>query len=764
MKTFYLILLITFTTLSTSMAESIPGDSLLNFFSSTCTSLGGYTSAALNDARALMETLKSIRDDGDCKSVSGAISQLGNLESKLLQLDNEYYKHLEVAKLEAQEIELMAQIGKTQDPLSIDLLRSSLTQVQIDKASYLADERLRIEYDGGKLRNVYTQIIKSTSTAYNTIVSNQLCLKNNPGILSAATSLTGTIAASTALINPALGFGIAGLTDFIGNTIEYYKDKGYNSQIKYIADRSTIPIGLTCALETLTNRQCDIDDAKKFLAIEENINQTKRNYESNSQIENLKKVSKLFDIDVPVILDWFEKVQAGAPASNTADSSRREEMFSKQMAIKVARSRGEGLFSENENLFNAETNPKLKYQYIKSVIINLGSSSDRGGGFISHSSSGSSNPLFDIYSMEYAPYYLLGLDAPIRNDFGSIKSFSDFDPFLEWPNGQYVPDFKILITRYQEWLSLAEDKVNQKLFTTLQPDPLKILADYKDITSNTYKRSPHAALQNILAFLNSNRPDDKDYPIIASIFNSTIDKLKRINQAVIETFKNESNCLMVRKQDEYVSVIDIPECNSHLKIIKTVFEEAQLESGKQVMKNRLESSLRIALHQFILQTDPKDEENNQIAQFLAADTFLDQLKRINGKSNPALIMADLDMADVTTQNNLNNFGFVFGEIIRNNMANSQNQFLSNDPDISKPYRKTRAKLCLLLAAIPDWPQTGAGGLLQYCEGLSLQDLQDGPQTPIITRDLIDAPLSKRKCIYRDYQRKNKIFKEWNIKL
>ena len=41
-------------------AEEIPGEFILQSFKSTCTSIGNWTELALNDSRALMQTLEIV--------------------------------------------------------------------------------------------------------------------------------------------------------------------------------------------------------------------------------------------------------------------------------------------------------------------------------------------------------------------------------------------------------------------------------------------------------------------------------------------------------------------------------------------------------------------------------------------------------------------------------------------------------------------------------------------------------------------------------
>ena len=69
-----------------ALAEETPGQNLLSYFSANCRTQGEWTRAALADSTALIEALKSIASDADCKSVGGAVAQLGLLNQQLSNL------------------------------------------------------------------------------------------------------------------------------------------------------------------------------------------------------------------------------------------------------------------------------------------------------------------------------------------------------------------------------------------------------------------------------------------------------------------------------------------------------------------------------------------------------------------------------------------------------------------------------------------------------------------------------------------------------
>ncbi|MGE3611771.1 MAG: hypothetical protein AB7I27_19435 [Bacteriovoracaceae bacterium] len=117
------ILLLLSMMVSTSLlAEEIPGEVLLKYFSSNCRTQGEWTRAAISDSLALIETLKSIAQDPDCKNISGAITDLSLLNQELQVIQNTNSTKNQIASFDAQEQELLIQLSKNTDAQIISKL------------------------------------------------------------------------------------------------------------------------------------------------------------------------------------------------------------------------------------------------------------------------------------------------------------------------------------------------------------------------------------------------------------------------------------------------------------------------------------------------------------------------------------------------------------------------------------------------------------------------------------------------------------------
>lgn len=717
---------------STAFAEQIPGQEILDYFTATCPSQGDFTRKALSDARSLMSILDSIKNDEACTTVAGAISQLGNLSNKLSNLENQSYDQRELARLEGQEVELMNQLSTVTDPVIRDEIQVSIRSIQVEKAGHMASIDANRNYSGNSMASMYSQIVNTTNAAFSTVVSNYACLDKNSNILPAVTGLTSSIAASSSLINPALGLGLATASDFIGVITESIRQGRLGRRIRYIADGSTALEGYKCALESLTNRWCELTDAENFLKFK-----AKLRTQTNDQ-SGLLAVVKMTDRDIPVLLDWLSKIRAGVPASSSADASRQNRVFGREAMVRSANALGYGVFAEERPLFDSIQDPKSKYSVLRSIINKLVYQS---GGESSPSGYQPSTPLSDIYNYEYAPYYLLGLGTiPTDPESKERIPFSSFDPFTQWPAGGYTPDIQIIMDQYFEWINIASQRVNQELRLVFQPDAISAVSSVFDRTGNKWKISAKEALINLIDFLDKNSPHRVSHQVFTGLYKDTLRRLRTINELVENAMINRDN--------------DFQEA------LKGIFEAADLQFGTVIINGRLDTVVRLALDEYFASIKPS--EQNQAAQLLAANSFLEVLKQVSGTDNLTGIAIDIRKAKPIAMNNMISFSEVFGSNINRTFRKNQHLINSNDPLISEAYKQNRAEFCFLLASLPQWPIAIP---MNYCYGLKLESIiPGGPVTSSLDSNFINQPFSKRACIYRNFIRASKIYQDWGIKL
>lgn len=701
-----------------SFAEEVPGQSLLSYFSANCKSKGDWTSIAISHSNSLIESLKSIQNDPDCKSVSGAISQLGLLSNQLASLQQMNATKSQIAEYDRQEQELLIQISGNSNADVLAQINSKLRDIQVARAGILGRQDAEKELTGQQKAQVLGNVVQITETAFSQIAGNAKCMSNNPNVLNAATGVMATVGATVALVNPALGVGLTAGAVALGSTVEGLRKLKNSREIRKISDGSVATEAYKCALETMSDHWCLMRDAESFLDFRrENMNYNRFNGDLGSAIG-------LSDKEIPVLLDWLNKIRSGVTPSNPADSNRQSEALTRQNYVRIMEKRGIAFINDNRAIYE-EANLDEKKNIIKTVV----------QGILPSPSTDFRNPFYEIKSWGYAPFFILGLrpeDPSIRDGQGN---YTTLDNWTGWAS--YVPNLEEVERNYLTWVSDASKKVNNQLTQILQPDTLLTLSLAFEEQDTRYKISAMSSLKNLINFLEKNRPKEGRFAF-RKIFTDTLDKLKKIHATT------ESAVLSERPVE--------------IKDVETIFSTAQLENGTVVMESRLNMIVRLSVLEFIKNTPPEDQI--LVAQFFAAERFSESITKFNGKSETQ-VRSDILRANNYSNSNLNAFADVFGKNIGKIMKKTykEEQTLSGTLAAAKKYSRT--EICFLLLAIPKLPKHID---IKMCEGLQFAPkIKGGPASITLSGHLFRADYKDRACQYREFNRQSIIFETWGIK-
>ncbi len=712
-----------------SYSVEIPGEEILNVFSSTCET-GNLGNQALEDSKKLTQLVSSINNDPDCVSLAGELSLISNLQSDIGLLSNKYSLRSRFDQLVAQENEIFSQIGVNQDPIWESSLVSFLSQVQIEKSSVLSQIRSQDDFYEEDSSNLYQKIISVTESSLRSISNNQKCLKRNPRIASSLTSLSTAVASTIALQNPALSIGLSATSEFIGQLTEGIRSFGFNNKIRKITNNTTWASANMCVLESLTNRWCDVLDAQNILDLQKKYRNTDKSFSED-------QFAKIQTRDIPIFFSWLNSVRSGVPASNSADAERQKQINSKRIALDSFQALGDGVKGEIEPQLIGIVDNNRRYQLIRKAIERLTGVDCTGGARVIGFNS-EVNPLAEIYNNVFAPFYLLGLsDIPIDQSTGgqSRFNFCFFDPNLpgHWPLNLSPYDFDLnkVIDRFEAWIDLARDLVDREFFLVVQPDSLGVFASAFRKYNNLQKISPRDALENIVLYLSQKNILENDLDIFKNLASNTIENLNKILKIL----------------DESSNISDNEEA---LVKLKDIFDISSLQYGSVVLKSRVQMLVGVAIQEYLLSLNIK--ERSKFSQFLAANSFFDVLVQIENTENFQVLSERFDLAKSATYANIENYLSIFGKEINLILKN-----YSKD----KIYDYQRSKLCLLLASAPKWNKKID---MKYCFGTQMKSVFEdlGPQAPKFTAKFVTSEINKRECSLRNFRRQSLIYQQWGI--
>lgn len=701
--------------------EDRTGEDLLNYFSSNCRTQGEWTKAALADSMALIESLRNFSQDPDCKSVGGAISQLGILNQQLVTLDKISETQSKIAELNAKEQELLIQVSNTSDPNTLSSINATLRELQVTRAGLIGRDRAQADLAGMDKVRALTSVVQIANSTFEQITNNQRCLQKNPTILNSAASILSSIGATTAVFNPALGLGLSSGANFLGQTIEGVR-KYYNSRmIRKISNDSVASEAYKCALETMSERWCQMRDAEAFLLF-------KAAQRQHPVLEKgLGIAIRLNDRELPVLIEWLNKIRSGVTPTTTADAQRQSAAFSRETYVRSLEATGLGLIEENRKIYNSYTDLNERWNFLRSVIVAL----------LPATQVPFKNPFYDVFAAGYAPFFLIGLldNSDIRNPQGQ------YFPIDSWsrPNG-LNPTLDLVKEKYVEWVSKARTRVNQELTQVLQPDALQTLSSAYDRSGNRWKISPIDSIKRIIDFMENNPPSERDVAF-NKLYANTISKMK-------EMYKITENVILGQTQ-----------VDENTPVVERIYELAQLRYGTVVMEARLEMIIRLSLLELLQNSTPQDQI--VVAQLLAAERFTETITKMSGTDNLALIRADINRSQPITISNLNSFIEIFGKNINNLLEKIKKEELRSQGSISKAKRYSRTELCFLLLSVPN---VKSYINLNLCDGLQLEALMaGGPQSIKLNQETFALDINDRACEYREFFRKSKIYETWGIK-
>lgn len=704
-----------------SFAEGIPGQNLLKYFSANCRSQGDWTRTALADSSALIVELQNIQLDGDCKSVGGAVGQLQLLNQQLTALEKTNDTQVKIAEINAQEQELLIQISNNTNADTLASINAHLRELQVTRAGLIGKDKSSPDLASPDKAKTMASIVQIANTAFTQVTNNQTCLSKHPNVLNSATSVMSAVGATAMLVNPVLGLGLTAGSELLGATIEGVRRRNNAREIRNIADNSVASEAYKCALETMSENWCQMRDAESFLLFKAEQRQ------QSTLSTGLASAIRLNDREIPVLLEWLNRIKSGVAPTSTADANRQNAVREKKSYVESREAFGLALIEESKPIFQDETDPAERWNIIKGLITSI----------VPAHMDGWKNPLFDAIGSEgYAPFFLLGLNDdetlknPTTKNYHTLETWTKPDTFN--------PTLELIKNRYEEWILKATTRVNKELAQVLQPDAETTLTSAFDRTGNRWKTSPMDALKRLIDFLDKNSPKEED-SAFRKLYASTLLKLKNIHRIT---------------EDAIISR-DLTDNSS----VKEIFEEAQLRFGTVVLEARLEMIVRLSLLELLENSDPKDQI--LVAQLLAAERFTETITKIKGTDNLARIQADILRGQPITISNLNSFMDIFGNNVNRILNKLKWEEESSTGTVAKAKRYARTEMCFLLLAVPDVDDYVD---IKLCQGLKMNALtRGGPETITISQATFNQDMNDRACVYREFFRQSKIFETWGIK-
>lgn len=699
---------------------------LLEAFSSGCSLTGGVATDAISVVRSLGEVMNSAAKDSRCTSLAGAVA---SLQSSHLQASslwpsanesayNEAQK--EYSKYKNQKDQILLLLAAETDPAIRRDLQTQLRQIQIDMAGSEGSTIASLENDRRHRKSEAIRVlVLATNSAMEQAISNQECWVDKPDVLRQIVGLGSAVGYSTAAVIPsstaALATG-AGL-QLIGGFWDFVKRLGKAKKVNYFT-KSLDSIALTCALEKMNSIYCSALDTQNSLNVlaktgtELNLNPVWQGVRFNRR-------------ELPVLIGWLEKMKSGAGGvSSPDDADKINSIEQRKQLLEQSPRYLQGYQSKYRPLFAQVSSVEAKFGILKDFISSLSSvyCPEYGNGMTSP------NPLCRVYSIDFVPFYLLGLTrdqtlALKAKYMGLVFNFVDLQLLLK-ENILVDIDLEKVEPRFWQWYNLARQNIDAEASTVLGDD-LKLVFEeaLPQVGSDNFRLTPSTAMTRIIAYLNLPNPQrglsDFEREIIG-----TLHVVQDNIRAVSENSKTP--------QDARDAIIAV----THLR------------SGATYLQNRIKFVLRGKLETLIL------AQGELPLQALAANDYIQELHSFYNAESLEIIRRKSLNAQATIQRSIDPFLQFFAQPLQESLNSFDRLAKKFKEGPGGPNYEMKMTMCFYLLGASQWSSSLD---LSPCVGVQgLPVFEAGYSTPVFEKALFDRPYAERTCLLRDFNRRNQL--------
>jgi hypothetical protein len=309
--------------------------SILAAFQGSCGSQGIFTQSANAQTTAIINVFETLKNTDACKpfvseltSVQNAANALQSLQSSntylSYQTDENQYQLLTIALQTAQATENSSSASA-----------ASVAQAASDAASYQsAIGQLRLQlfsdqaaYQTTNLTTGGNQLAANTAsmigwaqqlTSASSSPDLAQCLKQSP--IAALELGTNLAAYGGSLLPGAFGAGIATVATLISNGLDALHDSQYDDAI-FNAQSNEMRDSLSCALESMTESYCTMDDAYTLLDL------ARDNRLANYSATPLWRGLDILNRQLPSLLQWLSQVQNEVPPQDSGQANKQNGVF-----------------------------------------------------------------------------------------------------------------------------------------------------------------------------------------------------------------------------------------------------------------------------------------------------------------------------------------------------------------------------------------------------------------------------------------------------
>lgn len=725
---------------------------------------------ALEDSKAVISSLESLRENTSCASSASVIAGLGNLNLRISELQGIISSNQELARINSSQESLLNLYQTTQDDLLKDSLLSIIHQNEISRITFESEVNSIFSQRPSLIQIKSAQIINSTDALLGQLTSNASCLNDNPNLLASAFSLSTSIASALTISNPLLSTTLASVSDLTGKFIEHFRKLKLNRKINKIKNKTTRRNIFRCAIEGMTQKYCQIRDADILNSYQYKMKTVKKEINKTSFADSFRFYEEAF----PALISWLSDLRTGVEPTNSFEAQRQERFFSRERFVITAEKTGLGYIREFQEISaqivrsDNERYEELLWANIKNLISTIEAIGTSQFG----SSNTFGNPITEIFNTTIYGYRLLGITPFIENGLNGevVLSFSSnfgggFDPINNPDHERYLASiglnidldlFETIKKNFESIINQVLNRVQSELTLVTKPDP-------SIIYENVYKRdngryfSAYDAISFIREYLIDNnflRDDKHKIPLFYSTINLFKDLKEIIDEQIVEDEASSDS-------------------------LSDIYDLLKLSNGTSVIEERLKTLFQM----IVLRKLEKVEglEKIIVSKFLAQNQIFEVFSQVRQKQ---IFSEEVDIRDAKkiATANIDNFINYFSRNIKKVLEElnlERSSILKKMQVLTKRFKESKhfeenlkvfkkdldersqeiGQYCFLILSASNWPEDIP---LNLCLGSSLRTLKEegAPVLSNFSKEMLYWPNERKQCLYQDYKRRMNVWADW----
>lgn len=714
-----------------SEAETV--SEVLEAFRGSCPTQGQWTNVAIGQMQALKSMLESLKQKDPCKNLVESLGLVGTVQDIQTLMQDPSYQKIRYTEEKLQNLTLI--LNSNTDPDTMMSLKQAVVETQFELESIRAAGSIsaahmrKVAYQTAteRLGQLSQSLLRSS---YSGLAS---CFARSPQ--AAQQMMVNVAGIAGSFISPVVGAASSVLAQFTTAILGAIQGAKYHRALNQLG-RGSMPIAMSCGLESMTDLYCRASDSFSLLEVSEaSLGRSREISESE-----IYRGIDLLVRRLPVLNQWVLQVRSGVMPSDPSEAQRQNETWVRRVEFENLVRLMQGAFGRAKRTFDGASDPLAREQTLQVLLRR------------------------DIWQIFY--YSLNGAGT---NSLNSVYDYSKFlcELFVARSRTGECPEYKAdlgereyvnpLLNKFglldpelfqQNFLVIADgirSQIDVDFSKTISIDPSTLF--YACTQAHPGVDSPCRILIQLKGYLESRSVDSKLGEADRVYAKETLDLVNNVLGFIEDIDPDKPSKVKT----------------SPISRIQKIYKELHLFETDKFLSSRVERIVQVD----IMSRLKRGELPGDVAEILrTAGVHLNTRLQAAGLKRFDEVKEDLNSARTIVHGNLETFQGFFKKSIRGSLEHLQERIRTTKESAigaNRPHGQVLGKLCiLLLVSSSEWPEKDVPWKL--CEDATYYSLLWRPEKVNVARSKFMIRLrdwkkemagnfQQRVCSFHRFQRK-----------